>query len=257
VLDPRERQWARLLDAWPAQLGRVLAWTGGPAPRGEGHLHHIPTLAACLAGVVRVEGPLGRCDLAPGEVLLIGPGVWHLHAPLRAGSVGYFQGFLHACSDLVLADADGMRSCGIPTQPSRLLIDRALAAGDDGARREAMQALIDQVLREDLRPIDLFAHPAMAAMLRALWRGLHSGVTAADLQRASWLGRSRAWQVFGAAYGTSPLRAIAEARLELAAGLLAAGLGAAETARRCGYPSRRELARAWRRRHGAPPGRRP
>jgi AraC-like DNA-binding protein/quercetin dioxygenase-like cupin family protein len=254
VLDPRERHWSRLLDGLPQHLGRITVWRAGPEPAGDGHQHHIPTLVACLEGAVRIVRPDERLDLGAGDVLVVAPGVWHRHVPPRAGSVAFGLGFFGTISDVVFIDHDGLRTGGIPAQPARLLMERALAAAD---ARAAVATVIDQVLAEHIQPLARFDHPAMGAMLAAMWGGLHRGVGADDLVRASGLGRSRAFQVFTDAYGMPPQRALEDARLGLAGGLLAAGVAVGETARRCGFADRRAFTRAWKRRHGTPPRRHP
>jgi AraC-like DNA-binding protein len=250
MLDPRERRWARLLEALPDHLGPVTRWQAGPEPRGEGHLHHVPTLAVCLAGVLRISRPGTRLDLAPGAALLLAPGVWHQHAPLRRGAIAFNLGFLPAACDLAFGDDQGWRTGCVPLHPARRICARALSEPDP---RTAVRDLLVAVLAEDIRPVGLFVHPAMGRMLGTFWRRLHLGVGAADLVRASGLGPSRAFAIFKEAYGLTPHQALGRARLELAAGLLAAGVGVGETARRCGYPDRRAFTRAWRTVHGTPP----
>ena len=250
VLDPRERHWSRLLDNLPNILGRITVWRSGPEPAGDGHQHHIPTLVACLEGVVRVTRPDDRLDLQAGDCLVIAPGVWHLHHPVRPGSVHFGLGFQSQLSDVIFIDGEGMRTGCIPPEPARLLMERALVATE---ARAAVSALMTQVLGESIAPLDAFDHPAMKAMIAAMWGGLHLGIGADDLVRISGLGRSRAFQVFSEAYGMPPQAALEDARLSLAGGLLAAGTGVGEVARRCGFPDRRTFTRAWKRRHGTPP----
>lgn len=253
-MDPALRRWWRLLEELPGRLGRVERWLDtGPPPddAGDGHhLHAVPTLVACLAGVVRAQRPGATRDLAPGEVLLIAPGVWHAHAPTRRGSVFFAQGFLATTADVVLGDHAGRFSGRLPREPSRRLAGEALAAADPALRRQRCAALLAQVLAEtvgDATPAD----PACRRMIHRLWSGLHRGVGVDDLVRAGGRSRAQAYRVFTAHYGVPPKAALELARLELAEGLLQAGLGVAATAARCGYPSAGTFARAWRRKHGS------
>lgn len=245
MLGPRQRRWAALLDSLPERIARVRTWTGwrDPAADGPGHLHHIPTLVVCLDGTVRVERPGERVDLAPGEVLAIAPGVWHRHHGPRGRSVAWMQGFAAGFSDVLCWDAEGWWSGAVPTQPSLLLMERLLAhPGPDVACD-----LLRQVLREEIAPRDGGDHPAVRAMLRTFWSGLHRGISAEDLVRASGLARSRAWQLFTQAYGVPPHRALLDARRSLAQGLLDAGLGPGEAARRAGFRDAASFARERRR----------
>lgn len=254
MLGSRERRWARLLEALPGAIGRVEAWTDPrPAGSGDGHQHHVPTLVACLDGALRVEGPGRRVDLARGDLLAIAPGVWHRHERLRGAAVAWMQGFLHAGSDVNLADPAGGWWGTLPTEPSRPLIERILAAPRPETRRALAAELARAILASDLRPLGLAADPLASRMLHALWRGLHRGGTGGDVIRAAGCRRSRAYAVFTALYGLPPHRTVLAARLELAAALLRAGLPVATVAARCGFPDRRALTRAWRRRHGTPP----
>lgn len=255
---PEERRWWRLLDALPHNLGTVHCWndpqTISDDDVAEGHMHANPTTIVCLAGVVRVSRPGSRIDLAPGEVLLIAPGIWHNHEELRAGAVRFGQGFLAAWSDVVLGDRAQAWTGRVPSQPSRRLVKHAVAATDQGKRQAAVAALLAQVLAESVAH-QAFAHPALRAMLARMWEGLHRGVTVDDLVTASGLSRAQAYRVFVAGYGVPPKEALATSRLWLAAELLAAGVPVAATAERCGFPSTATFTRMWKREHGHSPGR--
>ena len=255
-MDARERRWWHLLDTLPARLGRVERWTdvGLPPPGADFGFHAVPTLVVCLEGVLRMTRPGGRLDLVAGEALLVAAGVWHQHEPLRAGATVFAQGFLPTVSDVRLGDAGRAWTGRLPLQPSRRLIEAALASGDAQRRRTLLAELIAQVLAESAEALDVGAEPVQR-MVHCLWHRLHLGVGVDDLVRASGLSRSRAYAAFVRGYGVTPKAAIAEARLSLAASLLAAGLPVAEVARRCGYPSADTFARCWRREHGAAPSR--
>lgn len=253
MLGPRQRRWSSLLEALPARIGTVHRWLGWRDPEHDdvGHLHHIPTVVACMDGIIRVERPGEQLDLAPGEVLVIAPGVWHRHRRPRGRSVAWMQGFMSGWSDVLCWDADGSWSGTLPTQPSLLLITRLLRHPD----RSAAAELLRNVLAEEMESQADAAHPAVAVMLRTFWSRLHRGVTAGDLARAAGLQRSRAWQLFTAAYGLPPHRALLDARRSLGEGLLEAGHTPGEAARCAGFPDASSFARE-RRRFRARSGRR-
>lgn len=254
-LTPDERRWWRLLDDLPQRLGRVHRWRERqppPASEDGGHLHANPTTVVCLAGVVRITAPRLRLDLAAGEALVIAPGVWHRHAPLRSGAVWFGQGFLAAWSDVILGDGERCWTGQVPSQPSRRLCEQALGEDDDARRQQRFGELLAQVLTESVAH-QAFAHPALRAMLARMWSGLHRGVTVDDVLRASSLSRAQAYRVFAAGYGVPPKEALETARVWLAAELLAGGSSIAETAVRCGFASPGTFARAWKRAHGAAP----
>lgn len=248
-MTPELRRWWRLLDDLPERLGAVARWDAGaePPPDADGQLHPTPTAVLCLAGVVRASRPGGHLDLHPGEGLVIGAGAWHVHEPARRGSVFFAQGFLPQWSDVVLGDHRQRWGGRLPREPSRRLLGAAAAADDPGVRRACFADLLRQVLAETVED-HRFADPVLRRMVRALWAGLHRGVTVADLVHASGLSRAQAYRVFTAGYGVPPKTALEDSRLELAESLLASGLGIGATARRCGFASPATFSRARRRR---------
>jgi AraC-like DNA-binding protein len=253
-MDPTFRRWWRLIDDLPGKLSQVLLWKDGPPPplTGDGHLHVTPTSVVCLEGVVRIVAPNRMVDLQPGQALIIGAGVWHRHEALRRGSIWFGQGFLPACSDVLMGDQDREWRGRLPSQPSRRLMDATLAAPDDKTRSASFTELVKQILSESVDDLP-FTNAALQRMISRLWSNLHRGVTVEDLIRASGLSRAQAYRIFTEGYGVPPKDAIATARLWLAEGLLANGLTVAAVADRCGFPSADTFARAWKRLHGAPP----
>lgn len=253
-MDPELRHWWRLLEEFPGRIRRVYRWpTPHHRPASSGTFHAVPTLAACLEGVLRMQladGP--ALDLNAGDVLLIAGGVWHEHVPLRPGSVWFGQGFMAAWSDVDLGTAQ-RHWCGkLPTHPSRQLLEAALAATDEAAARRMVAGLVGQVLTESVTHLD-WDRPELVRMLDQLWRRCQHGVTVDDLVAASGLKRAQAYAVFTKGFGVTPKQAIATARLWLAGSYLAAGLSVAEVARLAGYPSADTFARCWKRAHGASP----
>ena len=254
-LTPTERRWWRLLDDLPAALGQVHRWRERvvpPAIGDGGHLHANPTTVVCLAGVVRISAPRLRLDLVAGDALVIAPGVWHRHAPLRCSTVWFGQGFLATWSDVILGDDERCWTGQVPSQPSRRLCEQVLAEEDDERRRERFRALLAQVLAESVAH-QAFAHPAMRAMLTRLWSGLHRGVTVTDVLRASGLSRAQAYRVFASGYGVPPKEALESARLWLAEELLTGGMSIGDIAEQCGFASPGTFTRAWKRTHVEPP----
>jgi AraC-like DNA-binding protein len=257
-MDPAQRLWWRLLEDLPGRLRQVECWHREAAPPlsppkmgngggGGDHLHAVPTLVACLKGVLRCERAGPALDLGPGDVLVLGPGAWHAHAPTRAGSVFFAQGFLATASDVVLGDHLQRFGGRLPREPSRQLMAGVLDCDDPVQRRARCRDLIAQVLAETVTspgPLD----PACARMVHRMWSGLHRGVRVDDLVAASGLSRAQAYRVFTSGYGVPPKAALESARLELAEGLIRSGLGPGAVAEACGFPSPGTFTRAWRRR---------
>jgi len=253
-MDPDLRRWWRLMEDLPERLGTVHRWREDAtvSNRAGGSIHPNPTAVVCLAGIVRVERHGLACDVRSGEALLIPAGVWHDHPPLRRGSICFAQGFLPAWSDVRINDHARSWSGRLPSEPSRRLMENALACSDPSSRARQFAQVIRQVLAESVTD-HTFAGAAVRNMVKRLWSGIHRGVTVADLVRASGLSRAQAYRLFAAGYGVPPKEAIARSRQWLAEELLSTGLPIAEVAQRCGYPSVATFSRAWKRVHGCPP----
>jgi AraC-like DNA-binding protein len=241
------------LERIAAHPGRIHAWSEVRAwrPDEPGELHTNPTTVVCLGGVVRVERPGERLDLHPGDVLLIGPGVWHWHAPLRHGSSWFGQGFLMTWSDWVVAGGGATWYGSLSLQPTLQLVEAAIAA-PPADRPKTAAAWLAQLVGERFTVMES-RQSAAVPMAAVMWRRLCAGVTAEEMAAASGLSRAAAFKAFAGWFGLPPGRAIAHCRLTLAAVFLAQGMGVAETARRCGYAVPDTFTRAWRRRHGATP----
>lgn len=142
----------------------------GGFSRISARFHASPTIVAGLAGVVRVVCPGTNLDLGPGEVLLIAPGIWHTHEPLRAGAVRFGQGFLAAWSDVIWGNCDHSWSGRVPSQPSRHLVDTAIARLDPSKRKTAFLALLSQVLAESVAQTAARCGFSSAATFPRAWK---------------------------------------------------------------------------------------
>ena len=244
-MDPEQRRWWRLFDDLPACLGQVHRWQDGPTPppAGAGGLHPNPTSVVCLAGVLRIRRGRSALDLQAGQALLIAGGVWHEHAVIRPSTVWFGQGFLATCSDVIIG-GDGRHWSGrLPTEPSRQLMEGALACDDPDRRRNLFAGLVSQVAAESVTDLT-FAEGPLRRMVDRLWSGLHRGVTVADLVEVSGLSRAQAYRLFTIGYGVPPKQAIEQGRLWLAGSLRKAGLDIVLTATRSGFPSAATYRRA-------------
>lgn len=236
------RLTARAAPPWPAS---------GEAPGA--HRHAVPTLVACLEGVVRLSTAHGHRDLGPGELVVVAPAAWHAHTALKPGSAVWMQGLVHGGSDLLLAEPGRELSLLLPADPSQRLLTE-LSGEVDAARRLTIgRTLAAQVTRTPgvLREV----HPAVRRMAHVLWYGLHRPLQAADILAASGVGPRQAHRLFVAYFGAPPKRVIRDQQLALAAELLREGTAVADVAAACGFPDRRGFTRAWRGRHGRPPSR--
>jgi AraC-like DNA-binding protein len=225
---------ARDAPAWPLRSGR---WDEG-AP----HQHAVPTIVACLAGVVRIETARGPIDLQADEICVVAPAAWHAHAPLRGGSAAYGQGLVFARSDVVLSEPGISIAVQVPAEPVRGLLDRLVAQPEVATARR----LVGSVTGGTAHPYA--PHAAVSRMAHRMWAGLHLGIDAADVLAASGLGQRQAHRLFTGWFGTTPKQAILDQRLALAEALLAEGATVTAAAAATGFGDRRALSRLRRRR---------
>jgi AraC-like DNA-binding protein len=219
---------------------------GGAAhPRREpGESHTVPTLVACLQGVVRVESGGRPFDLQAGEAVLIAPGAWHRHAPLKGGSASLGQGFMLGRSDMELSVPGQAWWLAIPEQPSRDLLTRACAAGAR-ERLALVRGALAGLGEESARPVTPMPE-AVQRMWLYLRRERLAPIRAADVLRASGLGPTRAHVLFSGYFAETPHRMLTRHRLEYACHLLATGGEVGAVAARCGFRSRRQFTAAFR-----------
>ncbi len=243
LFDPEAFACWRLVERFPSQLRAVRlveAKAAAPDERLDGHLHVVPTVVCCLAGASRVETARGVLDLGAGEAVVVAPGAWHRHAPLRGRSAIYAQGLIGRRSDVLLATAGRRWWLTVPEDPSRALLARALS-DEAGGRRAAVAELVAEFAREPASALAMT--PEQAAMARFLWSNVHRPVTAADVLRASGLGRAQAHATFVACFGEAPKQALTRSRLALADRLEAEGVQVHEVAARSGFVDRARLQR--------------
>jgi AraC-like DNA-binding protein len=250
-LDPDAFRLLARLHVVAESLTSVAVWASRTSPTCDGHVHAVPTLVVALDGVVRISGARTRLDLHPGEALLLSPGAWHRHEPLRPGCGAFLQGFLAGGSDINLDHAGGSHCGLLPVQPSWRLLTGALAAGP-ADRVDLVRSCLEQALTERVRPLGSMP-PAVGRMAHRLWWDPSADLQIADLVRASGLQASRAHAAFKAWFGTTPKQALLGLRAARALQDLREGAGIAEASERAGFASRVLLTRAFRARYGLPP----
>lgn len=249
--------WQMLMDSG-RRIGRVHRWeAAGHGPGGAVlglEQHSIDTLVLCLAGTVRIEDGRERLDLAAGDALVLRPGAWHGHPPLRPGALVYQQGVIAGRSDFSLQDHALRVLAGWPEQPAWRLLAAVGAADREDERRVRLRALLAHLRGESAEPLPE-AHPAEWAMEYALWQNLHRGDCVARIVAAAGLARAQAYRLFRRRFGCGIATAVRHARLDLARELLSSGMPLAEVVARSGMRGRAVFARACRRRWGVPPSR--
>lgn len=254
-MDNRLWRWWAELERVVGSLGEVHLETDARTwPSTEArHLHPNPTMIIALDGLV----PIGLGDgrqlvLRPGDVALLGTGVWHEHDYTPRSGAWFGQGFTPTWSDLTLPMRENVQGTGkLHPHPTRALADAAFAAAP-ARRRDATAAWLRQLVQERIEvryPDD----QALLAMVQLMWRRAHVRITPEELVEASGAARARAYRLFTQWYEMTPKAFILANRLNLAAALLAQGLPVADVAWRSGWSNATTFARCWRRDRGGRP----
>ena len=208
--------WWPLLMGIRGRLGRIHRWEpAGRGPTGGSQVleqHPTDTLVLCLQGSARVEDGRTRLDLAAGDALVLRPGTWHRHAPIRRGSLHYQQGVVAGRSDFFIADDRLRVSASWPEQPSWRMLSAIGASADEDGRRHGLAALLEHLATESAEPVPA-EHPAVLAMEYTMWQQLHRPDTVARIVAASGLSRVQAYRLFGRHWGMGIAAAVRRARL--------------------------------------------
>lgn len=216
------------------------------------HRHITATMVTCLRGVFRMRCHGGDIDLAPGDMVVVAPGAWHGHCPVRGDSIVWAQGVLPHGSDLVFSDGHTQRLVVIPAEPSASILAELIGEADSGLRCILATRLAGEVVLagDPQRPDPT---PDQARMVRFLWRNVHRPVTVSDVLDASGLCQRQAQRRFIAYFGRGPKQEMTAMRLVLARRLRDEGASIAEAAVASGFSDRAALARAWRAAYGCVP----
>lgn len=254
MLAAMQPAWWPSLTALLARPGAVQAWTD---PRAWPVFHHIhlhpnPTVILALSGIVHVRGVDQAVALAPGDLLVVGTGVWHEHLPLRAGACWVGLGFLPGWADLALTGGEAPWLVRADPAPLRPAVEGILAARSAGARQQQAEGLRRALAAADGETVPIRVG-VPAALSELLWKRYVVRTSAGELVSGSGASRATTYRQFTKLFGLPPRAFISHARLELAAALLGHGISVRETAWRCGYPSPDTFTRCWKRAHGAPP----
>jgi len=251
----RIAMWQALHAAAARGIGTVHHWTlddGLPHPApGAAHQHTMPTVLMALSGTIAICGR-DRLALEPGELLIIDPGCWHAHETPAVGATSCSVGFLADLCDVVFSDATQVLWGAVPRNPYRSMIDALGRADEGGTAIARANELLRQLIRDQVHYVD-WINPGVLTMAAYLWNHLHERIDAQDIIDHGGLGRSRSYTLFKAFFKQSPKQELLMQRLDLAQHLLRAGYRIGEIADRCGFASRADLTRAYRRRFGVPP----
>jgi hypothetical protein len=228
----------RTLVQWSAQDGLAF-----PAEH-PAHQHAVPTIIACLAGSIQVDGRR-RLDLLPGDLLLIEPGCWHHQHRTRPGSSGFGIGFIAGWCDVVFFDSAEKRWGKVREQPYRGLADALMDEPLAAERLRLADEILAGLTSERIDVLD-WIEPAVMAMAEYLWRHLHLRLDVDAMLAASRLRRTAGYRLFKEFFHRSPKQELIGQRLALARHLLGRGFAPADAARRSGFAKCAEMARSLR-----------
>jgi AraC-like DNA-binding protein len=253
---PEAVRWWSALMGVSARLGRVHRWQAqghGPGAELSGlEQHPTVTVVLCLAGVARIEAADIRVDLRDGDALVIQPGTWHRHAPLRPNCLLYRQGIFAGRSDFVFEDQELTLVASWPEHPASELLAALGDTNDEIERVRRLRALLAHLASESAEPLGS-NHPAMLAMEYALYQNLHRSDCVERVVAAAGVSRAQAYRLCRTRWGCGIATVVRQARLDLARHLLRDGLPIGEAARRCGIRDRTVFTRAVRRAWGVSP----
>jgi AraC-like DNA-binding protein len=262
-----------MADDWE----RLLRGVG--ASRREGAPPWHVEAAACAHASIHVvvrgwfrlaEGPLYTLDLAPGDIVLVGPSrdaERRLHCVAPSPGELLSAVYAHAPDRDLAARApvvhlpagDVRRERGLSMVVGLLrgaLLDPS--AGQERLARSLLDPLLAYVLHGHegaLAGGGLPADPRIARALQRLRAQPAEPWTVAALAKAAGLSRAAFARRFLAEVGAPPLHHLAELRMQLAARLLAEGEASlASIAAEVGYESEFAFGRAFKRHTGEAPG---
>jgi AraC-like DNA-binding protein len=245
--------WSRLMAVGqrPGHVHRWLAAEHGPSDTVL-EQHSTDTLVLCLNGAIRIEDGRSRLDLTAGDAVVIRPGAWHQHAPLRPGTLVYQQGVLAGRSDFFLEDPGLRMFASWPEQPAWRLMTAVGACPVEAERRQRLRELFAHLATESAGPLPT-SHPATLAMEYALWQNLHRPDCVDRVIAAGGMARAQSYRLFRASWGCGVATAVRRSRLALARELLADGMPLRDVVMRSGIRDRSVFSRAFRRQWGIAP----
>jgi len=214
--------------------------------------HAVPTLVLCLSGSVTVEAKRDL-TLMPGELVLIEPGVWHVHQALKPGDTSLGIGFFGDRCDVYFSSHDSSMWGWIAEDPYVHLVERLMFASDSAERSDLIGAIFSSLLQERIYSFE-FTTTDVWNMVNCLWSHAYEPTHQVDdLVARAGVGRSKIFRLFRGVFGRSPKQEVLANRVSIAHHLIHRGASVAEAARRTGFTCRSDLTRAYRRIHGRPP----
>ena len=191
-------------------------------------------------------------DLHAGEAVVVQAGAWHRHHDARGHSIVYQQGVLGDCSDFFLYDRLVHLVSSVPQQPSWRLLEQLAASDYPEERVMLLGSLAEVVTSEISEPLETF-RPEVRRLQALMWRNMHRPVRIEQLLQGIDMSRAQVYRLFTQQYGMSPARALIQMRIQLAQGLLRAGVTVGAAAERSGFASRQVFAAAFKRETGLSP----
>jgi AraC-like DNA-binding protein len=232
---------ARVFDA----LGRP--WGAWGVHRHSCRHAVIPLLGTSLLDI----GDHRILPLTPGEVVLLGPWVYHVHRKPYGGGLTLLLCRTGAVAEVELWQGEGVWYGDLPWSRVHRHVEDLAAARTPAGRRAAGDRLLRALAAAE--PTRRSLPPAVRAMCTFVWRMRNQCITAAEVLAASGLSYAVAHELFVGRFGETPKQYLLRVRLDLARHLLLAGAQPATIWREAGFASRADLSRRFRLVHGLPP----
>ncbi len=244
LFDPgRAALWERFIALTQVGVKAFHQWTPGDGlafgSALPAHQHTMPTLMLCMSGQIRVVGRQS-IDLGPGDLLMIEPGCWHEHPPLRPGTSYFALGFLAGRCDMKFCDEQHQLWGAVPEEPFRQHMDALMFTSDGGERLRLIDEILGGIADQPIATVD-WQQPGVHGMAKWLWLHLHERVDGRAMLAHAGLSRSTGFRLFQRFFGHNPRRELMAQRAELAHHLMRRGFMLGDVARRCGLSGASEV----------------
>lgn len=243
--------WSRLTGV-ACRDAQVFSALGTPWGAWGVHRHSSPHLIIPLLGTSLLDvGDNRILPLTPGEVVLLGSWVYHVHRKPYGGGLTLLVCRTGAIAEVELWQSEGTWYGDLPWRQVHRHVEDLAAARTAAGRRAAGGRLLQALAAAT--PVTCNLPPAVRAMSIFVWRMRTQHITAAQVLAASGLSYAVAHELFVGRFGETPKQYLLRVRLDLACHLLRAGAQPATVWREAGFASRADLSRRFRLVHGLPP----
>lgn len=216
------------------------------------HSHSVPSLVIPLLGCSLLDiDDHHILPLTPGEVVLLGPWVWHVNRRPHPGGQTLLVSRTGPTAEVEVWRDEGTWFGDLPWNLVDRHVQAIASAGNDAGRRNAADRLLRTLA--DSTPVRRNLPAPLQAMCSFAWRMRTQRITAAQILAASGLSYSVAHDLFVSRFGETPKQYLLRCRLDLARHLMLEGGQPGTVWREAGFADRADLTRRFRLVHGVAP----